>query len=281
MGRKLESFDIPIEIYFREISKYPPLTAEEEKKYIERAKRGDKVAIEKLILSNLRFVVEIASKYRGMGVSLEDLINEGNLGLLKAIKHFDPRKGVRFLSYAIWWIRQSIMKTLDEQSQLIRIPSDQKAKIRKIKKAEKEFFQKYGEIPSVKELSKLTGISEKEIKTSFEIFQKEFSLDRPLVESEKRSWEEILEQKALPSPEEYFRQEYVKEKIKEAMKTLDEKERKIINLYFGLEDDVPRTLEEIGKVMGISRERVRQLKERALLKLRKSLDKTLLKSYID
>lgn len=169
------------------------------------------------------------------------------------------------------------MRTLDEQSQLIRIPSDQKAKIRKIKKAEKEYLQKYGEIPTAKELSRLTGIPEKEIEASYEIFQKEFSLDRPFTESEKRSWEEILEQKALPSPEEYVKKERVKEKIQEALEGLDEKEKKIITLYYGLEDDVPRTLEEIGKIIGVSRERVRQLKERALLKLRKKLDKDLVK----
>lgn len=153
MGRKVESSDIPIEIYFREISKYPLLTPEEEKEYVRKAKEGDKTAIEKIILSNLRFVVEIASKYRGMGVPIEDLINEGNIGLMKAIKYFDPKKGVKFLSYAIWWIRQSIMKALDERSQLIRIPSDQKTKIRKIKKAEMEYFQKYGELPTIEELS--------------------------------------------------------------------------------------------------------------------------------
>lgn len=276
MGRKLESSDASIEFYFREISKYPPISTEEEKELINKAKKGDKLALEKLILSNLRFVVEIASKYKDMGVPFEDLINEGNMGLIKAVEHFDPEKGVKFLSYAIWWIRQSIMKNLDEHSQLIRIPAEQKAKIRKIRKAEKEFLQKYGEIPSPKELAKITGISEKEIEASYEIFQKELSLDRPLRESEKSSWEEILLQKALPSPEEYFRKEYVKEKIKDALEELDEKEKKIIILYYGLEDDIPKTLEQIGKAIGVSRERVRQIKERALIKLRKKLDKNLL-----
>ncbi len=276
MGRKLESSDASIEFYFREISKYPPLSSEEEKKLIDKAKKGDKLALEKLILSNLRFVVEIASKYKDMGVPFEDLINEGNMGLIKAVKHFNPEKGVKFLSYAIWWIRQSIMKTLDEHSQLIRIPAEQKAKIRKIKKAEKEFLQKYGETPSPQELAKITGISEKEIEASYEIFQKEFSLDRPFTESEKRSWEEILEQKALPSPEEYVKRERIKEKIQEALEELDDKEKKIITLYYGLEDDIPRTLEEIGKIIDVSRERVRQIKERALIKLRKKLNKNLL-----
>lgn len=281
MGRKLESTDISIEIYFREISKYPPLSIEEEKECIKRAKEGDKTAIEKLILSNLRFVVEIASKYRGMGVPLEDLINEGNIGLIKAVKHFKPEKGVKFLSYAIWWIRQSIMKALDEHSQLIRIPSDQKTKIRKIKKAEKEYLQKYGEIPPIKVLSKITGIPEKEIEASYEIFQKEFSLDRPFTESEKRTWEEIIEQKALPSPEEYYKKEHIKEKIKKAIEELSEKEKQIILLYFGIEDDNPRSLEEIGEIIGISRERVRQLKERALLKLKEKLSSPEVVKYFE
>jgi RNA polymerase primary sigma factor len=273
MGRKVESSDIPIEIYFREISKYPLLTPEEEKEYIKKAKEGDKTAIEKIILSNLRFVVEIASKYRGMGVPIEDLINEGNIGLIKAIKYFDPKKGVKFLSYAIWWIRQSIMKALDERSQLIRIPSDQKTKIRKIKKAEMEYFQKYGELPTIEELSKITGLPKKEIEASYEIFHKELSLDRPFTESEKRTWEEMLEQKALPSPEEFYKKEYIKEKIKKSLEELDKKERDIISLYFGIEDDIPRSLEEIGKIMNLSKERVRQLKERALLKLKEKLSK--------
>jgi len=273
MGRKVESSDIPIEIYFREISKYPLLTPEEEKEYIKKAKEGDKTAIEKIILSNLRFVVEIASKYRGMGVPIEDLINEGNIGLIKAIKYFDPKKGVKFLSYAIWWIRQSIMKALDERSQLIRIPSDQKTKLRKIKKAEMEYFQKYGELPTIEELSKITGLPKKEIEASYEIFHKELSLDRPFTESEKRTWEEMLEQKALPSPEEFYKKEYIKEKIKKSLEELDKKERDIISLYFGIEDDIPRSLEEIGKIMNLSKERVRQLKERALLKLKEKLSK--------
>ena len=273
MGRKVESSDIPIEIYFREISKYPLLTQEEEKEYIKKAKEGDKTAIEKIILSNLRFVVEIASKYRGMGVPIEDLINEGNIGLMKAIRYFDPNKGVKFLSYAIWWIRQSIMKALDERSQLIRIPSDQKTKIRKIKKAEMEYFQKYGELPTIEELSKITGLPKKEIETSYEIFHKELSLDRPFTESEKRTWEEMLEQKALPSPEEFYKKEYIREKIKKALEELDKKERDIIYLYFGIEDDIPRSLEEVGKIMNLSKERVRQLKERALLKLKEKLSK--------
>ncbi len=273
MGRKVESSDIPIEIYFREISKYPLLTPEEEKEYVRKAKEGDKTAIEKIILSNLRFVVEIASKYRGMGVPIEDLINEGNIGLMKAIKYFDPKKGVKFLSYAIWWIRQSIMKALDERSQLIRIPSDQKTKIRKIKKAEMEYFQKYGELPTIEELSKITGLPKKEIEASYEIFHKELSLDRPFTESEKRTWEEMLEQKALPSPEEFYKKEYIKERIKKSLNELDKKEREIISLYFGIEDDIPRSLEEIGKIMNLSKERVRQLKERALLKLKEKLSK--------
>ena len=273
MGRKVESSDIPIEIYFREISKYPLLTQEEEKEYIKKAKEGDKTAIEKIILSNLRFVVEIASKYRGMGVPIEDLINEGNIGLMKAIRYFDPNKGVKFLSYAIWWIRQSIMKALDERSQLIRIPSDQKTKIRKIKKAEMEYFQKYGELPTIEELSKITGLPKKEIEASYEIFHKELSLDRPFTESEKRTWEEMLEQKALPSPEEFYKKEYIREKIKKSLNELDKKERDIISLYFGIEDDIPRSLEEIGKIMNLSKERVRQLKERALLKLKEKLSK--------
>jgi len=273
MGRKVESSDIPIEIYFREISKYPLLTPEEEKEYVRKAKEGDKTAIEKIILSNLRFVVEIASKYRGMGVPIEDLINEGNIGLMKAIKYFDPKKGVKFISYAIWWIRQSIMKALDEKSQLIRIPSDQKTKIRKIKKAEMEYFQKYGELPTIEELSKITGLPKKEIEASYEIFHKELSLDRPFTESEKRTWEEMLEQKALPSPEEFYKKEYIKERIKKSLNELDKKEREIISLYFGIEDDIPRSLEEIGKIMNLSKERVRQLKERALLKLKEKLSK--------
>ncbi len=258
-----------LEIYFREIADSPTLTPEEERELIIRAQKGDKEAIEKLIYSHLKFVVSIARHYQGYGVPLADLINEGNLGLLRALKRFDPNRKVRFLSYAIWWIRQAIMKALNEQSRLIKISGEQRAKMKKIREAQIDLLQEKGVEPTFEEISEEIGLPLEEVKKSYNMITSEVSLDSPVYpDNEKQTLVDIVNQDALPSPEEAYEEVELVERLKEAMKDLRPRDKLILEMYYGLDDGRPKTLEEIGKQLGISRERVRQLKERALKTLK-------------
>ncbi len=258
-----------LEIYLREISKMEPLTPKEEEELIRRAKQGDREATEKLIYAHLKFVVNMAKRYQGYGVPLADLINEGNIGLLRALQRFDPKRRVRFLSYAIWWVRQAIMKALNEQSRLIKVSSERRAKLKKIRQKEIDLLQEMGEEPTFEEIAKELGLNPEEVKKAYKLVTTEISLDAPIYpDNEKRTLLDILDQDALPSPEEAYEKNEQTTKLKEMLETLSPRDRKILSLYFGLEDGKPKTLEEIGKRMGISRERVRQLKERALKTLR-------------
>ncbi len=258
-----------LEIYFREIADSPTLTPEEERELIIRAQRGDKEAIEKLIYSHLKFVVSIARHYQGYGVPLADLINEGNLGLLRALKRFDPNRKVRFLSYAIWWIRQAIMKALNEQSRLIKISGEQRAKMKKIREAQIDLLQEKGVEPTFEEIAEELGIPTEDVKKSYSMITSEVSLDSPIYpDNEKQTLVDVVNQNALPSPEEAYEEVELVERLKEAMQDLRPRDKMILEMYFGLDDGKPKTLEEIGKQLGISRERVRQLKERALKTLK-------------
>jgi len=265
-----------IEIYLKEISELPFLTPKEEKELIAKAKRGDREALERLIYAHLRFVVNMAKHYQGYGVPLADLINEGNLGLLKAVQRFDPKRRVRFLSYAIWWVRQAIMKALNEQSRLIRISSERRAKLKRIRETEMDLLQQLGAEPTFDEIAKELGLSVEEVKKAYEMVTTEVSLDSPIYpDNEKRTLLDVLDQDALPSPEETYEKAERIKKLRTIMEELPPRDRKILTLYFGLEDGKPRTLEEIGKQLGISRERVRQLKERALKTLKNKYGKLL------
>ncbi len=258
-----------LEIYFREIADSPTLTPEEERELIIRAQKGDKEAIEKLIYSHLKFVVSIARHYQGYGVPLADLINEGNLGLLRALKRFDPNRKVRFLSYAIWWIRQAIMKALNEQSRLIKISGEQRAKMKKIREAQIDLLQEKGVEPTFEEIAEEIGLPLEEVKKSYNMITSEVSLDSPVYpDNEKQTLVDIVNQDALPSPEEAYEEVELVERLKEAMKDLRPRDKLILEMYYGLDDGRPKTLEEIGRQLGISRERVRQLKERALKTLK-------------
>ncbi len=224
-----------LEIYFKEISRYEPLPPDEIDRLVIEAQKGDKVAREKVVHSLLRYVVSMAMKYKDLGVPLQDLINEGNIGLLRAIEKFNPSKGVHFVYYAFHWIKQAMTRALDEQSTTVRIPSEHRAAIRKIKKAEEELAYKRGEI-TIEEIAKLTGLPEEEIKFAYSIISQELSLDQITVEGEeKSSWEEIIDQKSLPSPEVEFAAEKRRAKIKEILDNLPLRERLIIYLYTGLE----------------------------------------------
>lgn len=265
-----------LEIYLKEIADIPPLTPKEEKELIIKSKKGDKEAIEKLIYSHLKAVVNMARHYHGYGVPLGDLINEGNLGLLRALQRFDPKRNVRFLSYAIWWVRQAIMKALNEQSRLIRVSSEQRAKLKKIKQKQRDMLQEMGEEPTIEELAQELGVKPAEIKKTYRIVTSEVSLDAPAFPGEeKQTLLDRLDQDALPSPEESYENAERTNILREILKELPLRDQKILALYFGLDAERPKTLEEIGKEMGISRERVRQLKERALKNLREKHGKVL------
>ena len=236
-----------LEIYLKEIADIPPLTPEEEKELIVRAKKGDKEAIEKLIYSHLKAVVNMARHYHGYGVPLGDLINEGNLGLLRALQRFDPKRNVRFLSYAIWWVRQAIMKALNEQSRLIRVSSEQRAKLKKIKEKERDLLQEMGEEPTLEELAQELGVEPSEIKKTYRIVTSEVSLDAPAFPGEeKQTLLDILDQDALPSPEETYEYTERANILREILKELPPRDQKILALYFGLDDGKPKTLEAVS-----------------------------------
>ena len=253
MSDKKSYGDKVLEIYFKEISRYPILPPDEIDKLVLKAQKGDKIAREKVVHSLLRLVVSIAMKYRDFGVPVQDLINEGNIGLLRAIEKFDPTKGVHFIGYAPYWIKQAITRALDEQSTTVRIPSEHRTAIRKIKKAEEELAYKKGEI-TVEDIAKLTGLPEEEIKFAYSIISQEFSLDQMTMEGEEKSaWEEVVDQKSLPSPEIEFAEEKRKIKIKRILDNLPLRERLIIYLYTGSEFSC-------AEILGIVKEYMEMMK---------------------
>jgi RNA polymerase primary sigma factor len=279
MSPPLNIEDRSLEIYLREISELPTLNSVEERALILKAKEKDREAIERLIYAHLKFVVSLARHYQGYGVPLGDLINEGNLGLIKALKKFDPERKVRFLSYAIWWIRQSIMKALNEQSRLIRVSEDGRSKLKKMKKAVVELMHEIGGEPTFHQIAKEQGLSVKEVKRTYQIVTTEVSLDAPIYPGESHTLLDITDQTALPSPEESYESAERTSQLSAALNTLPDREKRILCLYFGLDEEKSFTLEEIGKKMGISRERVRQLKSRALKTMRRKYG-YLLKDFI-
>ena len=258
-----------LSIYIREIQKYPVLSEMEERKLARSIRNGDEKAREMLINSNLRFVVNIAKSYQEMGTPLSDLINEGNVGLIKAVERFDERKGIRFLSYAVWWIRQAILKTVTEHVKSYRIPMSRAGHIIKISKAESRISQRKGRDPTVEELAKELHLKAKDVIEAMNIAKKDISLDAQIKDYDNLNYLDVIKSKITPSPEEiYFRNKFIEEVMK-GLNKLDERERFILKKYFGLHNIRPHTLEEIGQQMGLSRERVRQLRNRAIAKLKK------------
>lgn len=262
--------DRAFDIYLKEIEDFPRLSREEERELLEKAKKGDREATAKLVYSHLRFVVHTASKYQGYGVPISDLVNEGNLGLLKAIEHFDLSKNVRFLSYAIWWIKQSIFKALDMHSSTVRITPEKRARLKEVLETEKRLVHETGFPPSIYEVAEEMGLSPEDIAEARLLARRDVSLDMPVGKDEKdTTLGDVLEQAALPSPAETYEAEEMREILLRLLHRLDKKERNILVNYYGLEGLEPKTLEEIGEMFNISRERVRQIKDRAIEKLRK------------
>ncbi len=257
-----------LDAFLKSISKIPLLSREEEIELAKRAKAGDKEALKKLVESNLRFVVSVAKKYLGCGLPLHDLIAEGILGLIEAARRFDPDKGVKFISYAVWWIRQSIMQALAQQTGAVKIPVKQAVLVNKITRSYGELLKKLGREPTIEELAQHVGMEPKEVERLLSICQVPLSLDTPIGDEEDTTFKDFLKGEGTAEVEERVVQEELKQSIQEMLEQLTPQEKKIIIMRFGLDGNEPKTLREIGEKLGISRERVRQLETRAKKKMR-------------
>ncbi|SMC71291.1 sigma-70 family RNA polymerase sigma factor [Moheibacter sediminis] len=266
--------------YLQEIGKVDLITADEEVELAQRIKAGDRVALEKLTKANLRFVVSVAKQYQNQGLSLPDLINEGNLGLIKAAQRFDETRGFKFISYAVWWIRQSILQALAEQSRIVRLPLNKIGSINKINKAYASLEQEHERAPSAEEISELLDMSESDVKESMKNSGRHVSMDAPLVEGEDSNLYDVLNTGESPSPDGLLMTESLRIEIERALQTLTPREADLIRLYFGLNGAHPMTLEEIGETFDLTRERVRQIKEKAIRRLKHTSRSKILKSYI-
>ncbi|HEY7893957.1 MAG TPA: RNA polymerase sigma factor RpoD/SigA [Gemmatimonadaceae bacterium] len=268
-GNKKASFDEgSLDQYLRDISAYPLIDRDEEVRLAQRIRTGDADALDKLVRSNLRFVVSVAKKYQNQGVALADLINEGNLGLIRAAHKFDETKGIKFISYAVWWIRQAILQALAEQSRIVRVPLNRAGTLHRIGKRANALLQELGREPTHEEIAEEMDITEEEVAKTISISQTHLSLDAPLTPGEDNKLLDYLPDNLNPTPDEQTFEKALTEAIEESLSSLKEREAKILRLYFGLDGEEPMTLEQIGSLLGITRERVRQIKEKALSRLR-------------
>ncbi|WP_457569319.1 sigma-70 family RNA polymerase sigma factor [Desulfurobacterium sp.] len=257
-----------LDAFLKAISKIPLLSREEELEYAKRAKEGDQEALKKLVESNLRFVVSVAKKYLGCGLPLHDLIAEGILGLIEAARRFDPDKGVKFISYAVWWIRQSIMQALAQQTGAVKIPVKQAVLVNKITRSYGELLKKLGREPTTEELANYLGMEAKDIERLLTVCQVPLSLDTPVGDEEDTTFKDFLKGEGTAEVEEKVVQEELRHSIEEMLEQLTPQEKRIIIMRFGLDGNDPKTLREIGEKLGISRERVRQLETRAKKKMK-------------
>ncbi len=265
--------------YLQEIGKEDLITVEEEVELAQRIRKGDRLALEKLTKANLRFVVSVAKQYQNQGLSLPDLINEGNLGLIKAAEKFDETRGFKFISYAVWWIRQSILQALAEQSRIVRLPLNQVGSLNKINKAYSRFEQENERVPSPEELAAMMDLPKEKIIDTLRVSGRHVSVDAPFVEGEDNSLLDVLENKDSPIADDMLMNESLSREIERSLATLTERERDIIRLFFGIGCQ-EMTLEEIGEKFGLTRERVRQIKEKAIRRLRHTSRSKLLKTYL-
>lgn len=265
--------------YLQEIGREDLITVEEEVELAQRIRKGDRVALEKLTRANLRFVVSVAKQYQNQGLSLPDLINEGNLGLIKAAEKFDETRGFKFISYAVWWIRQSILQALAEQSRIVRLPLNQVGSLNKISKAFSKFEQENERRPSPEELADELDIPVDKISDTLKVSGRHISVDAPFVEGEDNSLLDVLINDDSPMADRALVNESLAREIDRALSTLTDREKEIIQMFFGIETQ-EMTLEEIGDKFGLTRERVRQIKEKAIRRLRQNSRSKLLKSYL-
>lgn len=266
--------------YLQEIGREPLITADEEVVLAKKIRDGDQVALEKLTKANLRFVVSVAKQYQNQGLSLPDLINEGNLGLIKAAKRFDETRGFKFISYAVWWIRQSILQALAEQSRIVRLPLNQVGSLNKINKAFSKLEQEYEREPSADELSTMLEIPEDKIADTMRVSGRHISMDAPLINGEDSSLSDVLINHDSPRADQLLISESLQKEIERSLSTLTERERDVVILFFGIGMNHGLTLEEIGAKFDLTRERVRQIKEKAIRRLRHNSRSKLLKAYL-
>lgn len=272
--------DQSLDRYLQEIGEVELLTADEEVELARQIKQGSQAALEKLTKANLRFVVSVAKQYQNQGLSLGDLINEGNLGLIKAAKRFDETKGFKFISYAVWWIRQAILQALAEQSRIVRLPLNRVGALHKIGKTSSGLEQEFGREPSANEIADELEMSPYEVMDTLKISSRHLSLDAPFNDGEDNRLLDVLEDKFQPSPDEKLISDSLKSEIVKALSTLTEREAEVISLYFGINRDHSLTLEEIGEKFKLTRERVRQIKEKAIKRLRHASRSKPLKGYL-
>jgi RNA polymerase primary sigma factor len=266
--------------YLQEIGKVELLVPQEEIDLARRIKKGDQKALEKLTKANLRFVVSVAKQYQNQGLSLGDLINEGNLGLIKAAKRFDETRGFKFISYAVWWIRQSILQALAEQSRIVRLPLNRVGALNKIGKAFSTLEQEFEREPSASELAEELDMSLFEVSDTLKISGRHLSMDAPFAQGEDNRLLDVIQDNRQPTPDSGLLEESLKNEVKRALATLSEREAQVIKLYFGLDSEHSLTLEEIGEKFNLTRERVRQIKEKAIRRLRHASRSKALRAYL-
>ena len=266
--------------YLAEISKYEPLAPQREIELTQRIKKGDQKASNELIVSNLRFVVSVAKKFQGQGRPLEDLISEGNLGLIKAAERFDETRGFKFISYAVWWVRQSILQSLSEHSRMVRVPLNRQGDITKIVKAAEELEHQYERPPLVEEIAKHVSKLPHEVAHTIQISRRHQSLDMPFSDTDSNSLMDVIPDPQVREPDAELVHDSLKQEIRSALDTLKNRERDVIKMYFGIDQDYALTLNEIGEEFHLTRERVRQIKEKAIRRLQHKSRSTQLRPYL-
>jgi len=269
-----------IDKYLHEIGKVELINAAEEVILAQKIRAGDQAALEKLTKANLRFVVSVAKQYQNQGLSLPDLISEGNLGLITAAKRFDETRGFKFISYAVWWIRQSILQALAEQSRIVRLPLNKIGSINKVNKAFVKLEQEFEREPSIDELAEVLDISETEIRETTKNSGRHLSMDAPLIQGEDSNMYDVLRSSESPNPEAGLMDDSLRKEIERVLSTLTEREANVVRFYFGLNGQYAMTLDEIGEKFDLTKERVRQIKEKAIRRLKHASKSNLLKSYL-
>ncbi len=267
--------------YLQEIGKVDLITPDEEVDLAKRIRGGDQLALEKLTKANLRFVVSVAKQYQNRGLSLGDLISDGNLGLIKAGQRFDETRGFKFISYAVWWIRQSIMQALAEQSRIVRLPLNRVASLNKISKTFSELEQKYEREPSLDELAEVLDVSTAEVDGNMKISGRHISMDAPFIQGEENNLLDVLESENEESPDSSLMRNSLREEVQRVLSNLTQREADVISLYFGLNGEHSNTLEELGEKFNLTRERIRQIKAKAIRRLRHTSRSKALKPYLD
>jgi len=266
--------------YLQEIGKVDLITSEVEVELAKRIREGDQIALEKLTKANLRFVVSVAKQYQNSGLTLGDLINEGNLGLIKAAKRFDETRGFKFISYAVWWIRQSIMQALAEQSRIVRLPLNRVSSLNRISKTFSDLEQKFQREPSTEEMAEVIGVTSEEVVDNLKVSGRHISMDAPFAQGEDGNLLDVLTDSNQMQPDAGLMHDSLNEEVQRALATLTSREAEVLGLYFGLNNSNAMSLEEIGEKFNLTRERVRQIKEKATNRLRQTTKSRMLKSYL-